>query len=214
MLHIDIPTLAEFKALAAIKDDICVSLYAPTVPVAERARENRIALEDLTAQALSQLKEGGADKAAIASFKERLRHLAGADKNDTDDDKIRKLQNKKPDPIDEFWKFQGHGLAVLASPQMLRAFRLPYGPKPLAEVADRFHLTPLVRAMTSPHDVFVLALAEESVRLIHAFANYPPVRLQIPDLPKNAEEATRRPSFHVRAPRRRLQNLEGEKVLL
>jgi hypothetical protein len=28
------------------------------------------------------------------------------------------------------------------------------------------------------------------------------------------EEATRRPSFHVRAPRRRLQNLEGEKVLV
>jgi hypothetical protein len=60
----------------------------------------------------------------------------------------------------------------------------------------------------------VLALAEESVRLIHAFANFPPVRLQIPDLPKDVEEATRRPSFHVRAPRRRLQNLEGEKVLL
>jgi hypothetical protein len=60
----------------------------------------------------------------------------------------------------------------------------------------------------------VLALAEESVRLIRAFANFPPVRLQIPDLPRNAEEATRRPSFHVRAPRRRLQNLEGEKVLL
>src|SRR6202171_3334519 len=66
--------------------------------------------------------------------------------------------------------------------------------------------------MTSPHDIFVLALAEESVRLIHAFTNFPPQRLQIPDLPRNAEEATRRPSFHVRAPRRRLQTLEGEKV--
>jgi hypothetical protein len=68
--------------------------------------------------------------------------------------------------------------------------------------------------MTSPHDIFVLALAEESVRLVHAFANFPPERVQVPNLPKNAEEATRRPSFHVRAPRRRLQNLEGEKVLL
>src|SRR5258706_9758713 len=96
----------------------------------------------------------------------------------------------------------------------MRMFGTPNSPNPLAEVADRFHLTPLIRAMTSPHDVFVLALAEESVRLIHAFANLPPVRLQIPDLPRNAEEATRRPSIHVRAPRRRLQNLEGEKVLL
>jgi hypothetical protein len=68
--------------------------------------------------------------------------------------------------------------------------------------------------MTSPHDAFVLALAEESVRLIHVFANFPPERLQVPDLPRNADEATRRPSIHVRAPRGRLQNLEGEKVLL
>jgi hypothetical protein len=105
-------------------------------------------------------------------------------------------------------------LGVLSTPGLKRMFRLPNPPKPLAEVADRFHLTPLIRAMTSPHDIFVLALAEESVRLIHAFANFPPVRLQIPDLPRNAEDATRRPSFHVRAPRRRLQNLEGEKVLL
>jgi hypothetical protein len=96
----------------------------------------------------------------------------------------------------------------------MRMFRLPNSPKPLAEVADRLHLTPLIRAMTSPHDIFVLALAEESVRLIHAFVNFPPVRLQIPDLPGNVEQATRRPSFHVRAPRGRLQNLEGEKVLL
>jgi Bacterial archaeo-eukaryotic release factor family 11 len=103
---------------------------------------------------------------------------------------------------------------VLTTPGMMRMFRLPNRPKPLAEVADRFHLTPLIRAMTSPHDVFVLALAEESVRLIHAFADFPPERMQVPNLPRNAEEATRRPSIHVRAPRRRLQNLEGEKVLL
>ena len=68
--------------------------------------------------------------------------------------------------------------------------------------------------MTSRHNVFVLALAEESVRLAHAFANLPPQQVQVPNLPKSAEEATRRPSFHVRAPRGRLQNLEGEKVLL
>ena len=29
MLHIDIPTLAEFKALAQIKGETCVSVYLP-----------------------------------------------------------------------------------------------------------------------------------------------------------------------------------------
>jgi hypothetical protein len=215
MLHIDIPTLEEFKALAQVNGETCVSLYLPTSPLAENIRANRIAFKDLAGEALSQLREAGADKDKIAVFEERFDHFAGDDDHDVqDEDKIRKRQRAKPDEIEAFWHTQANGLALLATAGTVRTFRLPDAPKPLAEVADRFHLTPLIRAMTSPHDAFVLALAEESVRLIHVFANYPPVRLQIPDLPKNAEGATRRPSIHVRAPRRRLQNLEGEKVLL
>ena len=214
MLHIDIPTLAEFKALAQIKGETCVSLYLPTSPLADNIRANRIAFRDLAREALAQLREAGADKRKIAVFEERFDHLAGLEHDVQDEDKIRKLQRAKPDPSDTFWHYQANGLAVLSTSGLMRMFRLPNPPKPLAEVADRLHLTPLIRAMTSPHDIFVLALAEESVRLIHAFANFPPVRLQIPDLPGNAEQATWRPSFHVRAPRGRLQNLEGEKVLL
>jgi hypothetical protein len=212
MLHIDIPTLAEFKALALIKNETCVSLYLPVSPLVDNIRANRIAFKDIAREALSQLREAGADKSKIAVFEERFDHIAGADHDVQDEDKIRKLQRAKPDQIDTFWHYQANGLGVLTTPGMMRMFRLP--PKPLAEVADRFHLTPLIRAMTSPHDVSVLGLAEESVRLIHAFADFPPERLQVPNLPRNAEEATRRPSIHVRAPRRRLQNLEGEKVLL
>ena len=189
-------------------------MYLPVSPLVENIRANRIAFRDLAREALAQLRETGVDKRKIADFEERFDHLAGLERDVQDEDHIRKLQRAKPDPFDTFWHYQAHGLAVLSTPGLMRMFRLPNPPKPLAEVADRFHLTPLVRAMTSPHDIFVLALAEESVRLVHAFANFPPQRLQVPDLPANAEEATRRPSFHVRAPRRRLQNLEGEKVLL
>jgi hypothetical protein len=214
MLHIDIPTLEEFKALAQIKGEVCISVYLPVSPLVENIRANRIAFKDLAREALAQLRETGVDKRKIVDFEKRFDHLAGLERDVQDEDKIRKLQRAKPDSFDTFWRYQAHGLAVLSTPGLMRIFRLPNSPKPLAEVADRLHLTPLIRAMTSPHDIFVLALAEESVRLIHAFANFPPVLLQIPSLPRNAEEAIRRPSFHVRAPRRRLQNLEGEKVLL
>jgi Bacterial archaeo-eukaryotic release factor family 11 len=214
MLHIDIPTLAEFKALAQVKGETCVSLYLPTSHLGDNAKLNRTAFKDIAKEALSQLKEAGADKKKIAVFEGQFEHLAGPEHDVQDEGKIRKLQRAKPNPIESFWHYQGNGLAVLATVGKMRMFRLPDRPKPLAEVADRFHLTPLIRAMTSPHDVFVLALAEESVRLVHAFVNFPPERLQVPNLPSNAEEATRRPSFHVRAPRRRLQNLEGEKLLL
>jgi hypothetical protein len=75
---------------------------------------------------------------------------------------------------------------------MMRTFRLPYRPKPLAEVSNRFHLTPLIRAMTSPQDIFVLALTEKGVRLLHVFVNLPPTRIHVPDLPHDAEEVARR----------------------
>ena len=214
MLHIDIPTLEEFKALAQVKGETCVSLYLRTSRLGADAKFNRAAFKDLAKEALSQLREAGVDKRRINIFEEQFDRFAGAEHNVQDEDKIRKLQRAKPDPIDQFWHYQANGLAVLAAPGMIRTFRLPDPPKPLAEVADRFHLTPLIRVMSSPHDVLVLALAEERVRLVHAFVNFPPQRLHVPDLPGSAEEATRRPSFHVRAPRRRLQNLEGEKVLL
>jgi hypothetical protein len=214
MLHIDIPTLAEFKALAAIKGDTCVSLYVPTEPLRERKRQNRIALKDLAKAALHQLKEAGIASHQIAPIEEQLGHLAGTDKSDVDDDKISKLQNKKPDPIDEFWKFQGHSLAVLATPQMMRTFRLPYRSKPLAEASDRFHLTPLIRVMTSPQDVFVLALAEKGVRLVRVFENLPPVRIHIPDLPEDAEEVAHRASIRERNQKGRLQGSEAAKFLL
>ncbi len=214
MRHIDIPTLAEFKALAQTRGERCVSLYLQTSPLTEKSQANRIAFKDIAREALSQLKEAGADKKTIAIFAQQFDHLAGTDHDGSDDDKIRKIQRSKPDEIETFWHYQANGLGVLATPGVMQVFRLPDRPRPLAEVADRFHLTPLTRAMTSPHDVFVLALAEESVRLIHAFTNFPPVRLHLQGLPGSAEQATRRPSIHVRAPRGRLQNLEGEKVLL
>jgi hypothetical protein len=215
MLHIDIPTLAEFKALAATKGDACVSLYLPTSPLPHEARANRVAFKDIAKAALAQLQEAGFDKRRLAALEQRFDHLAGADADNVQDqDHIRKLQNRKPSEVDEFWSNQTKGLGVLATPETLRTFRLSFSPKPLAEVANRFHLTPLIRVMTSPQDVFVLALSEESVRLVHVFANLAPVEIKVPELPRTAEDATRRPSVHVRAPRGHLQNLEGEKVLL
>jgi hypothetical protein len=214
MLHIDIPTLPEFKALAATRSDACVSIYVPTSPLAENAQANRIAFEDLAKEALSQLKSAGLDKRRIAPIAEQFGHLSGFIQENTDDNKFKYRQSDPSEEIDEFWACRSNGLALLVTPEMMRTFRLPNRPKPLAEVADHFHLTPLIRAMTSPHDVFVLALSEERVRLVHVFVSLPPVEIKIAQLPKNAEEANRRPSVHVRAPRGHLQNLEGQKILL
>src|ERR1700680_2803693 len=72
MLHIDIPTLEEFKALAQVKGDTCVSLYLPTSPLVDNMRANRTAFKDLAKEALSQMKEAGIDKRKIAGFEEQF----------------------------------------------------------------------------------------------------------------------------------------------
>ena len=123
MLHIDIPTLAEFKALAATKSDACVSLCVPTSPLSERARANRIAFEDLAKEALSQLRAAGLDKRRIAPIVEQFGLLSGVIQENTDDIKYR--QSDPSEEIDEFWTTRSNGLAVLATPEMMRTFRLP-----------------------------------------------------------------------------------------
>jgi hypothetical protein len=96
---------------------------------------------------------------------------------------------------------------------MVRTFRMAYRPRSCAEVADRFFLTPLVRAITSPQDIYVLALAEKDVRLVRAFVNLPPARIHVPDLPKNAEEVTHRASIRERNQKGHLQGSEATKFL-
>ena len=59
MLHIDIPTLEEFKALAQIKGEVCISVYLPVSPLVQNVRANRIAFRDLAREALAQLRETG-----------------------------------------------------------------------------------------------------------------------------------------------------------
>ena len=109
------------------------------------------------------MKDAGVDRRRIALLEEHLGRLSGAEQQNSDDNKYRYRHREPSEVIDEFWSSQANGLAVLATPETMRTFRLPERLKAVAEVADRFHLTPLIRAMTSPHEAYVLALAEESI---------------------------------------------------
>jgi hypothetical protein len=81
-------------------------LYLPTSPLGTNAKFNRTAFKDLTKEALSRMKEAGIDKNKIAAFEQQFDHLARADHDVQDEDKIRKLQRAKPDPNESFWHYQ------------------------------------------------------------------------------------------------------------
>src|SRR5690606_32657343 len=83
---------------------------------------------------------------------------------------------------DEFWRFQAHSLAILATPDSIRTFRLANRLQAMVEVADRFLLKPLMRAVTFENGAFVLALSENDARLIEIFPDLPPQRVRVPNL--------------------------------
>jgi hypothetical protein len=212
MLHIDIPDLQEFKAIATARGGTFVSLYLPTSPLNPEA--NRIAFEDLAKDALSQLRESSMRKGEVDWLEGKFRALSGHALNSPDDTKHRLRSGDPLASVTAFWKSQAHGLGVLAEPraQSLHTYRLPIRTKLLAEVADRFHISPLIRTITSPLEIFVLAVSKSGARLIHAVVNMPPERIPLPHLSEDPAEVLDRPSIHVRVARGRLQNLEGEKT--
>lgn len=193
MLYVDIPSLADLKALATHRGDICVSIYLPTTPVTQETAGDRIELKNLAKKALDELVAAAADKRRIATLAEHI--------DDLIDD-------------DEFWRFQAHSLAVLATPDNIRTFRVPNALAKIVEVSDRFHLKPLLRTIAFPNTCFVLALAEGAVSVIEVSADLPPAVVKVDGMPKDAASAVHRATVNSRSPSGRIQGSEGQKVRL
>jgi hypothetical protein len=194
MLHVDLPTRPELRALAATRSAASVAIYLPTSPLSREAAEHdRLVLKNLAADARGQLEAAGVDKRQVAALAEHLDDLL-------DDE--------------EFWRFQAHSLAVFATPDSVRTFRLPNRLEPLVAVSDRFHLKPLLRSVTFPHEAIVLALSQNGVRVVEVFAELPPVELRVADMPKDAASAAGKASLGDRSPSGRIQGSEGLKVRL
>ena len=193
MLHVDIPTLPEIRALIPLRADACVSIYVPTTPQTQHVGASRIAFANLSRSALKQLEAAGLDKRRIAKLEAELAGL-GED--------------------DDFWSLQANSLAVLATPDSIRTFRLATTLSDTVEVSDRFHLKPLLRAIAFPQHAYVLALSENHVRLVEMFPDMPAVTVRVPGLPDSAADAVGRASVNNLTQGTRIGNAQGQTVLL
>jgi len=190
ILPTDIPTRAEIDRLLEHRAPSSVSIYVPADP-ASNGDPERIELKNLAAQASSQLREAGAGVRVTRSFEDEIAYLY-------DDE--------------EFWRNQARSLAAFVAPQRLITFRLPNRLLSQVEVSDRFYLRPLLRTLTFPHVAFVLALSQGSVRMIEVTPDLAPARIDVDDLPPDVASAAGKSSIADRAPVRRLQGSEGQKV--
>jgi hypothetical protein len=189
-LHVDIPTRAQVDRLLDERRPAAVSIYLQTDPVSNGQAE-RTELATLASEAERQLAEAGEPKADITAIGEELADLV-------DDD--------------AFWRFQGRSLAIFATPDRLTTFRLPNRLLSMVEVSDRFHVKPLLRAVTFPQVALVLALAQGSVRLVEVAPDVEPGTVAVPGMPSDVASAVGKASIRDRGMSGRLQGSEGQKV--
>jgi hypothetical protein len=193
MLYVDTPTAREFDDLNLVRSDACISIYLHTTPVTQQIAASRIALGNLVKKAIEQVEATGLEKRRIWPLQESFDDLLADD---------------------EFWAHQARSLAILATPDLVRTYRLANKLTDMVEVSDRFHLKPLLRAITFPHAAYVLAISENAVRLIQFSADLPAAEMKVADLPKDAASAVGKSSINDSGAGRRIQGLEGQKVRL
>lgn len=193
MLYLDLPTPEQIAKLADTRADAAVTIYVATTPVTQQADQSRISLKNLAREAIGQLEQMGLDKRRRWPIEEQLAAF--------DDD-------------EDFWAHQAHSLAIFATPDRVRTFRLANNIPDQVHVSDRFHLKPLLRATTFSNDAYVLALSEGAVRLIDVPASGAATEVQVPRLPKDASDALQRTTLNDRGHNRRIAGDEGKNVRL
>lgn len=170
----------------------CVSIYLPTSVITEDTDKDRIRLKNLRSEAFDQLTARGLRRPDAEAI------LLPVDDILEDD---------------SFWPYLSDGLAIYASPGMHAHYRVPMSPPPTVRVGDRFHLKPLLPLLTEDGVFHIVAVSQSEVRLLEGTRHHV-TPIEIGGAPGNMAEALRRRGRDPgRAPLRRWQGDEGQKLL-
>lgn len=189
MLYVDLPTTEELKRLANARGEGSVTIVLPTTKLTQEIGASIIELKNLAKEAVGQLVAASFDKRKIAAIEEQIEDLSGDD---------------------DFWAHQATSLALYVTPEKITTFRLPTRLEPFVEVADRFHIKPLIRALAFPDVAFILALSENSARLVELHGDLPAEIVTVAGLPKNMDASGARDKSRDVSPGGRFQGRAGE----
>lgn len=135
-------TTSDVRWLIEHRDRSCVSVYMTVDPVRPGGTADRARLDDLLREAERRLERGEDGRDA-----ERL---------------LAPIAEKVRGP----WPARARGIALFRCPDINLAFQLPVEVPDVTVVASTFHTKPLVSYLDRSRHFFVLALAEDSVRLL------------------------------------------------
>jgi hypothetical protein len=131
------------QEISGVHGGPCASIYMPTSHGKDGCDKNTIKFKNLKREIIRSLLKGY-DQMMVAEITKPLETLA----RDT-----------------AFWNHQSSGLAVFLSPTFFRAVRSNQAFADAAIVADRFHTKPLIRAIQSADQFYVLTLSLHHARL-------------------------------------------------
>ncbi len=193
MLHLDLPSRDQLRALFEHRAPASVTLYVPTTPLSQDAQADRIAMANLARDAMGLVEASGPPRGALAALSEHFDDIV-------EDDAL--------------WRLQARTLAVFATPHRALVFRLPTAIKASAWASDRFHATPMLRALAFPPACHVLVVAAGGARLLEVSPDGPVTALRVANMPDDAADAVGKASIKDRSHSQRMVGSEGEKVRL
>jgi len=134
----------QLRQLAQQQNDVCISIYMPTLKHESGWAQNPTRLKNLVRDARDQLREPGRSEDEIedllASVKRRFDDTA-------------------------FWRSVSDGLAAFITPESTEFYRLPLAFDEVAIVGTRFHLKPLFPIIATNNRFYLLTLSQNDVRL-------------------------------------------------
>jgi hypothetical protein len=185
LTHDDVATLrSDLGRLVESQAGPCASLYMPTHRAGPEVRQNPIRLKNLLRQAEERLIAVGV---RAAEAREQLRPASELLDDAT------------------FWEHQSDGLALFLAPNAAYIYRLPLRFDELVVVAGRFHLKPLFPLLSGDGEFYILALSQNTVRLLHG-TRHTVSELDLAGVPRSLAEAMRyeepveSAQYHTRAP--------------
>ena len=168
----------DLKDLLSSSAEHCISLYLPTHRAPVEGRQDLIRFKNMVREAEERLVQRGLRGPEAKKFVAPLKRL----QEDT-----------------AFWQYRCDGVAVFKGEELMRHYRLPIRFEELVAVGPRFHLKPLIPLFTEESGFFVLALSQNTVRLIQA-NRYSAWEVKLENIPASVADA-----LQLDTPERELQ---------
>lgn len=160
-------TRADLRLLMTAESHPSVSIYMPTHRTGREIREDSLRCKNLLTAAQEQLQALGVRRPEARRMLEAAWELH----ND-----------------EEFWRDQSDGLAIFATPNLFRAYRLPLALNETLTVNRRLEVTPLLQLLQNDGRFYILSVSQRRVRLFMA-THYSLSELSPEKLPKNLQDA-------------------------